>query len=167
MESAAVALSLSGRVPDKEVLWLPPDHRLPKSLNDWRAVRFDMPSNGVTVVNGLPIWTVESLVVGMALRPDSFKDWPNVGEWLPRATSQLDPARLIERLAVAPRSAWQRAGYLMAMGSSEAIGLLILDAAPPGRGPTYLGPRHVPGKSDQRFDLIDSVLSPGLSGVQP
>lgn len=167
MESAAVALGLAGRVPGREVLWRPPGHRAPKSFGGWRVVRLPVRDNGIASVDGLPTWRVETLLSGMARRPDGFQDWPNVGEWLARAVSQVDTDSVARSLEGAPRAAWQRASYLLAMGGEEAAAFDVIEHAPLGRGPAYLGPRQRNGKFDRRFEIVDSVLAPSFSGVQP
>lgn len=167
MESAAVALGLAGRVPDREVLWVPPGRRVPKSLGEWRVVRLAVSDDGIASLDGLPTWRVETLLSGMALRPDAFHDWPNVGEWLDRAVSQVDADSITRALTGAPRAAWQRASYLLAMGGAEVAGFEVIEEAPRGRGPAYLGPRQRKGRFDRRFEIVDSVLAPGFSGVQP
>ena len=167
MESATVARGLAGRVPDREVLWMPPGHRAPKSFGDWRVVRLPVRDDRIAYVDGLPTWRVETLLGGMARRPDGFHDWPNVGEWLTRAVSQVDAESVARSLEGAPRAAWQRASYLLAMGGEEAAGFELFEHAPLGRGPAYLGPRQRKGKFDRRFEVVDSVLATSFSGVQP
>ena len=167
MESAAVALGLAGRVPDREVLWVPPGDRAPKSFGDWRVVRLHVREEGIVSIDGLPTWRVDTLLVAMAMRPDGFHDWPNLGEWLARAVSQVDPGSVAGSLVGATRAAWQRAGYLLAMGGDETAGFEVVEHAPRGRGPVYLGPRHRKGRFDRRFEIVDSVLAPSFSGVQP
>ena len=51
MESAAVALGLAGRVPDREVLWVPPGRRVPKSFGDWRVVRLAVSDDAIAPVS--------------------------------------------------------------------------------------------------------------------
>lgn len=167
MESAAVALGLARRIPDREVLWVPPGHRVPKSFGDWRVVRLAVSDDAIAPVDGLPTWRVETLLAGMAVRPDGFHDWPNVGEWLARAVWQADSDLVARSLVGAPRAAWQRASYLVAMGGQEAAGFDVFQQAPPGRGPAYFGPRQKKGRFDRRFEVVDSVLAPSFSGVKP
>lgn len=167
MESAAVALGLAGRVPDREVLWVPPGRRVPKSFGDWRVLRLAVRTDGIETLDDVPTWRVETLLLGMALRPEGFHDWPNVGEWLDRAVSQVDGDSITRALTDAPRSAWQRASYLLAMGGNEPAGFEVIEQAPPGRGPAYLGPRQREGRFDRRFEIVDSVLAPSFSGLQP
>ncbi len=167
MESAAVALGLAGRVPNREVLWVPLGNRAPKSFGGWRVVRLPVQDDGIASVDGLPTWRAETLLGGMARRPDGFHDWPNVGEWLAQAVAQVDAESVARSLEGAPRAAWQRASYLLAMGGAEAAGLEVIEQAPLGRGPAYLGPRQRKGTFDRRFEIIDSVLAPSFSGVQP
>ncbi|MCZ7629646.1 MAG: type IV toxin-antitoxin system AbiEi family antitoxin [Microthrixaceae bacterium] len=167
MESAAVALGLAGRVPAHEVLSLPPGRRRPKALDGWRLVTLAVGPDALTRIDGLPTWRVETLLAGMACRPDAFEDWPNVAEWLPRAVATADPDRVDRCLSGAPRAAWLRAGYLLATGHNQNAGEKLKAGTPPGHGPVYLGPRHLDGRFDKRFEVIDSVLAPSFESVQP
>ncbi|MGI8939949.1 MAG: type IV toxin-antitoxin system AbiEi family antitoxin [Iamia sp.] len=167
MESAAVALGLAGRVPDRDVLWVPPGLRVPKSFGDWRVVHLAVGDDGIESVDSLPTWRVETLLTGMARRPDGFHDWPNVAEWLDRAVSGVDAETVGRALTGAPRAAWQRAAYLLAMGGDGPAGVALFEQAPSGRGPAYLGPRQRKGQFDKRFEIVDSVLAASFSGVQP
>ena len=152
-ESAAVAQGLAARVPDREVLWLPPARRTPKSFNDWRVLRLPLPDKAIAVVDGLPTWRVEALLGGMARRPGQFLDWPNVGEWLSMAVANVNAQSVARSLEGAPRSAWQRASYLLAMGDAEAAAAEVIERAPRGSGPAYLGPRQQKDRSDRRFEI--------------
>jgi len=167
MESASVALGLAGRVPAREVLSLPPGRRRPKALDEWRLVTLAVDPDDLTWIEGLPTWRVETLLAGMAHRPDAFEDWPNVAEWLHRAVATAEPDRVGRCLSGAPRAAWRRAGYLLAMGGNPSAGEALQVGAPSGHGPVYLGPRRVLGRFDKRFEVIDSVLVPSFESVQP
>ena len=166
MESAAVALGLAGRVPEREVLSLPPGTRLPKALDEWRVVRLHVEPDDLTRVDDLPLWRVETILVGMARRPAGYRDWPNVAEWLNAAVARTDLDIVRRALADAPRAAWRRTGYLLAVGGRANEGIALLDAEPAGSGPVYLGPRKRDGRYDKQFDVIDSVLAPAASAVE-
>lgn len=166
MESAAVALGLAGRVPEQEVLSLPRGTRLPKALDEWRVVRLDIKPDDLSRIDGLPVWRVETLLVGMARRPDGYRDWPNVAEWLTEAVERVDLAVIRQQLVGAPRAAWRRAGYLLSVGGRADDGIALVDAAPAGNGPVYLGRRDKDGRYDKRFDVIDSVLAPTVSAAE-
>ncbi len=160
MESAAIALGFAGRIPDREVLSLPPGKRLPKALDDWRVVRLPIEARDLTLIGELPVWRVETLLVGMAKRPDEFKDWPNVEEWLGEAVGRAELDTIGRQLKGSPRSVWRRTGYLLAIGGRAEEGLALQLDEPVGHGPSYLGPRRRKGRYDKRFDIVDSVLAP-------
>src|SRR5665648_315341 len=80
-ESAAFLLGYSSRVPAKEVVAVPRDVSVPPALRKGRVIRWDGPCKTAEVY-GLPVWTVDTLLVAMSSRPSAYHDWPNVGEWL-------------------------------------------------------------------------------------
>lgn len=167
MESAAVLLGFAGHVPEREVLAVPRGYRVPKALRDWRMVGVELPGDPAADRGGLRVWRVEALLAGMALRPDGYRDWGNVAQWLDRAVDQVDGDRVARLLREAPRAAWHRAGYLFAQGGNVSAGVRLLDQAPPGRGPVHLGARDRHGRFDAQFQVIDSVLVAGKEAVQP
>jgi hypothetical protein len=167
MESAAVALGLGARVPQKEVLTLPPGRRLPKSLDDWRVVRLAFGGHASEIINGLPTWRVESLLCGMAARPDGFQDWPNVGGWLGSAVSRSDMSVVRQLLDGHAMAVWRRTAYLMAFGGNGAAGDTLMEAAPEGKGPIHFGPRNRPSVFDAHFGVVDSVLAPWQEAARP
>ncbi len=167
MESAAVLLGLAGHVPEREVLAVPPGYRVSKALRDWRVIGLSLPGDPTQEAEGLPVWRVEALLAGMAVRPDGYGDWRNVAQWLPRAVGQASAAEVASFLDGASRAGWRRAGYLFARGGRSDIGIELIEHAPPGRGPVYLGPRDRPGRFDVRSEVIDSVLADGQQALQP
>ncbi|MGE0139383.1 MAG: type IV toxin-antitoxin system AbiEi family antitoxin [Ilumatobacteraceae bacterium] len=167
MDSAAVLLGLAGHVPEREVLAVPRGFRVSTALRDWRIIQLQLPGDATAPIDGLPAWRVEALLVGMATRPDGYRDWANVAQWLPRAAQQADIDVVASLLAALPRSSRQRAGYLLALGGRADDGLALLDRSAPDRAPVYLGPRDEPGRFDARFGVVDSVLAAGMDAVQP
>jgi len=99
MESAASVLGLAQRLPTREVVALPPNAPFPKALaGEWRYVRVELPEAGLTTVNGLPSWTLEGLIVGIAARPSAYKDVGGLGQWLPEAAADADVHTIITLL---------------------------------------------------------------------
>jgi len=83
-----IVLGLAQRLPTREVVALPPNAPFPKALaGEWRYVRVELPEAGLTTVNGLPSWTLEGLIVGIAARPSAYKDVGGLGQWLPEAAA--------------------------------------------------------------------------------
>ncbi|MDZ4177874.1 MAG: type IV toxin-antitoxin system AbiEi family antitoxin [Coriobacteriia bacterium] len=157
-ESAAYLLGLVSRRPDTEVIGAPEGVRLPKGLTGMRLVYWT-PMARQVVKDGLPIWSVETLVAFMGSKPSGYRDWPNVGEWLRDGVGRADLESIEAELQGQPRSAWARVSYLISKGGreSEAISLIDSASAPPGKGPFYLGRRGAPGRYDARFDVVDAV----------
>lgn len=167
MESAAVLLGLAGHLPQQEVLAVPPGYRVSKALRDWRVISLSLPGDPVIEIEGLAVWRIEALLTGMAARPDGYGDWGNVAQWLPRAAAQASADEVKSFLDGASRATWCRAGYLLAIGGHPDVGIALIEQAPAGRGPVYLGPRDRVGRFDARFDVIDSILAAGQQALQP
>lgn len=156
-ESAAWAWGLSARPPTHHALAVPEGFRTPPALESYRIVRFE-PALPPEERDGLPVLSVTSLVASMAIRPSSYRDWPNVTEWLPEAVPRIDAAGLAAELRCEARAAWMRASYLLWLGGDEAAAGELASEAPAGSGPFYFGPRTRPGRHVGRFQLVDSLL---------
>ena len=172
MESAASALGLAQRIPEKEVVALPPGTTLPKALTSgWRSVAVPLPD--VAVQRGaargmassrpggtdLPTWTMEGLIAGIAIRPTSYRDVPGLAQWLAEAVVTVDVDRLKEVLigAAAPVTARQRAAFLLgAGGNDEACEELVQWVRP--RSVAWFGSRRNDGVFEPRSQVNDTVL---------
>jgi hypothetical protein len=157
-ESAAWLHGLSARPPGRHVIAAPPKLELPPAIRSFRAIRHPSRSAPETL-DGLPVWRIASLIAQMAARPSSYRDWGNVDDWLAEAIERTDDSELLEELEGAPRSAWMKTAYLCARGGRDDLAGNLAQAAPPGKGPYYLGPRNRKGVHDARFDVIDSHLA--------
>jgi len=155
-ESAAYLLGLSSRRPETECVAAPSGFRSPKSLALYRLVRW----SAVTPLvrrEGLPVWPLPTLVAFMAARPGGYRDWPNVGEWLVQAASAVDADELARELEGQSAGSWARAGYLLSRGGAAPAAASLMQRAPHGAGPFYLGDRDTPGRYSAAFDVIDST----------
>jgi hypothetical protein len=141
MESAASVLGLAQRIPEQEVVALPPEHPFPKALaGEWRYIHIKLPEAGLTAINGLPSWNREGLIVGVAARPSAYKDVAGLAQWLPEAARAADIDTVISLLATVPRATAQRAAYLLgAAGNDDARGAIV--ATYPATETVWLGPR--------------------------
>ncbi|MCP4086458.1 MAG: hypothetical protein GY745_15590 [Actinomycetia bacterium] len=156
-ESAAWLHGLSTRAPAPHVIALPAGAKLPKSLEEFRVVRWAA-ADDLADLDGLPLWSVTTLLAFMGARPEKFRDWPNVSEWLADAVQRVSATALQEELANQPRSSWARTSYLMFRGGRDEMASELLSAAPAGKGPFHLGPRDKPSKYTARFEVIDHVF---------
>ena len=156
-ESAAWLHGLASRSPEPHVVGLPPGKKLPKSLDGFRVVRW-VPTTPIVDVDGLPAWSVDSLVGFMGARPDRYRDWPNVSEWLADATQRVSVDALRSELAEQPRSGWARTSYLLFLGGASQAADALFASAPQGRGPFHLGPRTRPSRYERRFEVVDHVF---------
>ncbi|MBI2704943.1 MAG: hypothetical protein HYX32_06600 [Actinobacteria bacterium] len=158
-ESAAWTLRLSGRAPTTPVIGAPPDTRVPRALGAYRLVRW-RPAAPLEKVDGLPVWSKPTLLAVMAANPTSYRDWPNVAEWITEAIDESTADAIARELVVEPYAAWARAAYLLKfagnIGGAEA---LYQKAPPPKGGPHHLGKRDRPGKYDKQFDVHDHLLA--------
>ncbi len=162
MESAASVLGLAQRLPDREVVALPPAHRPPAALSDWRLVRLRLPDVATTTIDDLPTWNLEGLVAGIARRPSGYRDLAGLGQWLVTATERIDADRLVASLDGAPTAARQRAAYLVgAAGRTELIDRLLPEQQ---LDPVWFGARRPGGKFDPVTKVNDTELAPYLSG---
>jgi hypothetical protein len=157
-ESAAWLQGLSGRLPGRQVIAAPPKLELPPALGRFRTVRH-LAQLTPDTLDGLPVWRVASLLAHMAARPSSYRDWPNVGDWLTDAVARVDTDDIEHELQGQKRSTWARLAYLLDRGGRVDWARDLLAKAPPGSGPYYLGPRDRRGHFDARYDVIDSHLS--------
>ncbi len=157
-ESAAWLLGLSARSPNRHAIAVPASFRVPPALGEYRVIRH-APRLDPQVSNGLPIWSVATLLAAMSHRPSGYRDWPNVADWLSQAVSEVRHEHLQVELVDAPRSTWMRLAYLIDQGGRPDLAAAITRAAPPGKGPYYLGPRSARGVHNNQYNVIDSTLS--------
>ncbi|MEI7813839.1 MAG: type IV toxin-antitoxin system AbiEi family antitoxin [Coriobacteriia bacterium] len=155
-ESAAYLSGLASRRPDREVIGAPAGVRAPKALGDLRVVHWT-PRAQFVVKDGLPVWSVTTLLAFMASKPGGYWDWPNVGEWIVQAARVNTLEAIVEELSGHPRAAWARAAYLLDKGAESGDAVRLMELAPSGVGPFYLGRRSVSGRYDGRFNVVDST----------
>ncbi len=161
-ESAAYLLGLATHRPDPDVISAPEGARLPKALKTLRIVRW-RPACDLVMRDGLPTWSLPTLLAFMGTRPGAYHDWINVDEWLGPAARQVTAADLARELKDRPRSAWARTAYLVDAGGQEEAASALLSQAPPGKGPYYLGHRGG-GRFSRPFEVVDTVGLRGASG---
>lgn len=155
-ESAAYLLGLASRRPEAESVAAPQGVRVPTGLFGYHVARW---SPVVTPVrrDGLPTWSVETLLAFMATRPSGYHDWPNVGEWLKQAVSSARIDNLSHELDRRSAGSWARAAYLLDSGGAIEVAHELKARAPAGSGPYYLGDRSRPGRHSRDYDVIDST----------
>jgi hypothetical protein len=157
MESAATVVGLAQRLPSREVLALTPGQRLPRAMSDWRTVSVDLPDAGRAAQDGLPLWNVEGLVAGIAIRPSGYRDLAGLAQWLPGAGYRLRKDELLECLVGRPDAVWQRAAYLLRVAGAHAIAEAVLESRPP-RHPVWFGATRTGGHCDPVAKVTDADL---------
>lgn len=155
-ESAAYLLGYASRRPAREVVSAPVGVTVPPALRDYRAVRWTA-KTPLAERESLPVWGPSTLIAFMAARPSLYRDWPNAGEWLGMAAAVVGVDALRDELKGRSRSAWARAAYLLDLGGRSDLATQVLEDAPGGHGPYYLGPRHRSGRHSKAFDVVDST----------
>lgn len=155
-ESAAYSLGYASRRPVREVVSAPVDVTVPPALRGYRVVRWAARAPLVER-EGLPVWSPSTLIAFIAARPSLYRDWPNTGEWLGMAVAAAEADLLGNELEGRSRAAWARAAYLVDLGGKADLATALLEDAPRGKGPYYLGPRARAGRHSKAFDVIDST----------
>ena len=158
-ESAAFLGSLASRQPNAEVIVCDEGTAAIRSLQGFRRVDLTLPDAAYAEHDGLRIHNESGLIAALAIRPDGFKDWPGLSEWLSTAVHRADSAVLTSSLTGRPAAAWARAAYLLDAGGNPSAAMAILGERPPGRGPHYLGPRRRGGHHDRLTDVVDTVVA--------
>lgn len=157
-ESAAWLHSLANRPPQRHVIAVPPDLEPLKTLKAFRITR-NWGQLDREWREGLPLWTVETLLVLMAVRPTAYNDWPNVSEWLTDAVSSIDDRLVFKELEGRNMHTWVRMGYLLEYAGRLDLGEEIhLKVSHLQSRPIYFGPRKRPSVFNSRWDVVDSIL---------
>jgi len=128
-ESAVYLLGLASRRPDREVIGAPAGVRTPKALRDFRVVHWT-PRAEFVAKDGVPVWSVTTLLAFMATKPGGYRDWPNVGEWIVHAARVTTAEAIAEELRGHPRAAWARAAYLLDTGAEPDVAVHLMELAP-------------------------------------
>lgn len=163
MESAATLHGLAQRVPAQEVVALPKGALLPKAFaGEWRSVCIDLGPPATTNINGLPTWTIDALLVGVAARPSGYRDVAGLGQWLEFGAHRADAAAIIALLESQNAATRQRAAYLFSATLFHEKADEVLRAYPP-RQPVWFGPRTTGGHYDRDSLVNDTLLWDYLS----
>lgn len=164
MDSAATLHGLAQRFPSREVIALPRATAPPKAFaRQWRIITTALPAaTSTTMVNGLAVWTLEALLVGIAERPTNYGDPAGLAQWLPEAAARADVTLLLTLLAGLPGPVRQRAAYLVgAVGDGEGRDRILGPLA--RRSVVWFGPRGRGGTFDAATSVNDTLLRPHLT----
>jgi hypothetical protein len=161
MESASALLGLGRRTPSQEVLALPHGEKKPVALSEWRLVRSGFPEQAHTTVSGLRCWKPETLLAGIAVHPDGYRDLPGLAQWLPEVKGGLDERLIRICLDAARDSSWQRMAYLLRCAGETALAQRLLSQRPP-KHMIWFGATRTAGKLDKGSMVNDADLAPYL-----
>lgn len=163
MESSASVLGLAQRIPEREVVALPDGAIFPKALSgEWRCVRVEMPDEGVGLIDGLPVWGREALLVGIGQRPSGYKDVAGLGQWLSAFPQEVDVEKVVRLLESMGAPGRQRTAYLLRVLGDRQGAQRVVDVYPPV-ATAWLGPREKGGHYDAMTKVSDTVLHNYLS----
>lgn len=157
-ESASWLHGLSSRAPERHVVSAPLHFDVPPALQEFRCVRL-VPQLPPKMIDGLPVWSIESLLVLMATKPSLYGDWPNVNDWLHNAFSRADQSALYIELKGKPQAAIVRFAYLLEHAGYPSLAQEVYSAVDRSAGPIYFGKDRGSGTYDSRYGVVDSVLS--------
>ena len=148
-------------VPAAPTIAYPPGWKLPRCLDGFKVCHWEARSP-LGAVDGVPVWTVNTLVVYMAARAGRFP-WADIALWLEEGCTDAALAPLVAELDGRPRSVWHKAAYLLAWGDREELSAALLERAPDGAGPYRLGrPRpwqRRPPHWSARHEVLDYAVS--------
>jgi len=154
-QAAAWAHGMADRVPSRLEVATPTGalaRRLPRSLMP-SAFRPVLPT---TVLRGVPVLLVESVLVHLAAKPSDLRSWTSAAEWLPALAAELDGKRVLDELASRPQTVCARAGYLL-----QGLRPEISDAIRDQHGVTsrtWFGPRGPVRRHRNGWQVADTLL---------
>jgi hypothetical protein len=154
---------LAQRVPELEVVWLAGRRQLPKALQGFRVVHIDLPTEAMVTLDGLPVWGVEALLVGVAAKPSSYRDLAGLAQWLPESGTRVDYALLLKCLEAANASTTQRTIYLLELAERPDLAEDLAARFPPSV-PVWFGATRSGGRQDKLSRVLDAELAPLMSG---
>ena len=157
-ESAARLHGLAGAQGHFPALVAAAGTKRPAALSRFRWVGFDVPDGAREQMEGLPVLSVEGMLLLVAARPAGVEDWDSAAVWI-RAGMERAGGKLVEMAAVSPAATCARLGYLAAVADRHDLADVIGRDCPPPSGPVHLGPRHRGGRYDQRFQVVDGVFA--------
>jgi hypothetical protein len=153
-DSAAWLLGCTSHLPEREVISLPKGIRVTPALSSYRVVR-QRPRLVPLRKDGLPVWQFDSLLVLMCARPELYRDWPNVPEWLPRFARQVDTTKIDSELQPYPKSVRARLSYLFNVANQSELAekyATHVDYV------VYFGSRKRAGRYVPKFRIYDSIF---------
>lgn len=157
MQSAAWALGLADRAPSRlEVAARDRDvaRGVAGILGDEARVLTFAPALPMETRRGVPVMSVDSVVVHMAAHPAHVRSWQSALEWLPDLAAEVTADRVEEELTGRPRAVAVRAAYLLS-GLRPDICTQVTPA--PG-GKVWFGPRGPLIRHDSKLLVADTVL---------
>ena len=148
-------------VPAAPTIAYPPGGKLPRCLDGFNVCHWEARSP-LDTIHGVPVWTVNTLVVYMAARAGRFP-WADIALWLGEGCADAALTALVAELDGQPRSVWHKAAYLLAWGDREELSAALVDRAPDGAGPYRLGrprPWHRrPPQWSAKYEVVDYAVS--------
>lgn len=142
------------RVPDPPDLSIPSNTYVPAALKrNYHICRFSMKLPPVHL-RDVPVQPFASILVNMAEKPAGVRDWSDALEWLPDLVKQIDTDNLKTELSDRSQAAKVRLAYLLSGLAPDLIEELDIQ---PGSVVRF-GPREKPLRSDDKWNVVDSLL---------
>lgn len=154
MQTAAWVLGYADRVPTQKELAFQNIPR--KHISEDIIVYKYTPSLTPKFIRGVKCLVPESIIVHMATKPDSVKNWESVIEWLPDMVYDINIEHLLIELDKKNDSIKRRTGYLlqgMHPNASEAIKKVVVS-----KSKIRFGPRKEAIRNDERWMISDTIL---------
>ena len=188
---AAYHLGLLDRRPDKVQLWLPDNdnaaslpHRLRRTVSTVTLPFPDEPElllpsrtqfrrrrlDRLRWAGGFDAFGPDALLAQLACRPSSFTSWFDLVSHLDAFTVDIETDRVARLVQAAPKSAWQRAAYILDAAGQVNEARDLFGQRPAGRlTVTHLGQRTAASPSTRswstEYQVIDTLVRPLLDIV--
>lgn len=157
MQSAAWALGLADRTPSRLEVAVP-NREVGRSvggvLGDEARVLTFAAQLPMEHHRGVPVLSVDSVVVHMAAHPAHVRSWQSALEWLPDLVAEATHDRVEQELTGRPRAVAARTAYLLS-GMRPDISAQV---APTPAGKVWFGPRDHLLRHDSKLLIADTIL---------
>jgi AbiEi antitoxin C-terminal domain len=141
------------------------DETMAKTVQPSRALLRERRLDLTDWASRLPAFGPEALLVQLATRPSSFRPWMDLVSHLEQFANDCDANVVVSLLYGKTSSAWQRAAYLLSVGSNPQAALVVFEARPNRRlGHVTLGDA-ADGEYVAEYGITDRLVAPLLAQI--